>query len=204
MFFAFNKYEQHYEMMDEPEFDGKYDDETGYDEEQEKHSDEYGKTHPDDESTVPVYDVDNETAHNANYWHVRLSPFVEWIEEMVGLRQTVAFARAIADQKIPDYETLKANINADGQIFEHNYPISLNKKITSGVSDDWYLNKSSSVSVRYTILPCLYAVVQWRECRRLLYRDGQGDTPQRCYVGPLPEVWRTLQHGTLPHLRLLV
>ena len=149
LFFAFNNKEQHYTMIAEPESDEKGNT-VEVDKEQMIQSHEYGKTHPLEKQLLPVYDADNDIEQNVNYWQIRITPFIDWIEEMGGIQQAKVFSR-VGD--VPDYAKLKADINNDGQVFETNFPFSMNNKITSGVSEDWYLNKNSSVSVRYTVYP---------------------------------------------------
>jgi hypothetical protein len=156
LFFAFNLFEQHYTMIAEPEFEG-YDAFAAVpdDRDQMKASDDYGLTNPPENYELPVYDVDDETDQNENYWHHRITPFINWIEEMDELQQerlSASASRRAADE-IPDYQKLKVNINSEGQLFETDFGFSLNNYITSGVSEKWYLNASSLISVRYTIYP---------------------------------------------------
>lgn len=152
LFFAFNKYEQHYTMIDEPEFDGVYQ-AVESSEDQMNESVEYGKANPLLSYEMPVYDYDNETEYNTNYWNIRFTPFINWIDEMAGLRLAAQSGATTRAADIPDYKTLKVNINSEGQVFETNFPFSMNNVITSGVSEEWSLNKSSVISVRYTVYP---------------------------------------------------
>lgn len=151
LFFAFNKFEQHYTMIDEPKFSGMYN-LVERNDEQMRLSDEYGQQNPPEEIQLPVHEIDNQPEQNIDYWQTRLTPFVDWLDEMTQL-QTVRMNAVKKDGELPDYKSLKADISNEGLLFETNFPFSLNNVITSGVSEDWSLNKNSSISVRYTIYP---------------------------------------------------
>ena len=142
VFFAYNKYEQHYTMYEEPEFDGKYTDEI-----KEMSADEwesirqYNEQFPADSETKNAESLyDNDYDQNYNYFQARLDPFIDFIED---ISEETSRRATRADD---DGSDMKMEVE-DGYFFVKDIPISLNHCIEK----DYYWNKSSSVTLKYWV-----------------------------------------------------
>ena len=154
----------HYTLFDEDDFSGNY----VYDESRAMNAEELAAVQADEaKQQVPatyknIYDYDNESERNENYYNIQMTSFIDWLETTFALRdeqKASTNAPAMAQRRAgnDDYNlsSLKKNLNFDGQIYQFDVPISLNKAITKyNPSGTWdYLNKSSVVSVKYHIYP---------------------------------------------------
>lgn len=96
-----------------------------------------------------VTDFDNDPAHNENYYHTRINSFISWLDAEHIRRSNFA--------NVPlhsSYDQLEMNIEQSGQRLTVDVPISINAYIDQATwSDPDYLNKSSSVSIDFWILP---------------------------------------------------
>ena len=142
VFFAYNKYEQHYTMYEEPEFDGKYTDEI-----KEMSADEwesirqYNEQFPADSETKNAESLyDNDYDQNYNYFQARLDPFIDFIED---ISEETSRRATRADD---DGSDMKMEVE-DGYFFVKDIPVSLNHCIEK----DYYWNKSSSVTLKYWV-----------------------------------------------------
>ena len=96
-----------------------------------------------------VTDYDNDPAHNENYYHTRINSFISWLDAEHIRRSEFA--------NVPlhsSYDQLQMNIEQSGQRLTVDVPISINAYIDKAtLSEPDYLNKSSSVSIDFWILP---------------------------------------------------
>ncbi|MDY6417202.1 MAG: hypothetical protein SPK76_06360 [Bacteroidales bacterium] len=96
-----------------------------------------------------VTDYDNDPAHNENYYHTRINSFISWLDAEHIRRSDFA--------KVPlhsSYDQLQMNIEQSGQRLTVDVPISINAYIDQATwSNPDYLNKSSSVSIDFWVLP---------------------------------------------------
>ena len=142
VFFAYNKYEKHYTMYEEPEFNGNYTDEINEMSAEEWESiRKYNEQFPEDsELKNTEYLYDNDYDQNYNYFQARLDPFIDFIEDISesALRRT---SRAEDDSS-----DLKTEVE-DGYFFVKDMPISLNHCIQK----DFCWNKNSTVTIKYWV-----------------------------------------------------
>lgn len=96
-----------------------------------------------------VTDYDNDPAHNENYYHTRINSFISWLDAEHIRRSEFA--------NVPlhsSYDQLQMNIEQSGQRLTVDVPITINAYIDQATwSDPDYLNKSSSVSIDFWVLP---------------------------------------------------
>ena len=142
VFFAYKKYEDHYTMYEEPEFDGNYTDEINEMSAEEWESIRaYNEQFPENSethSTETLYG--NDYDQNYNYFQARLDPFVDFIED-IDRRRVTRSTRADGDAADMTLDV------EDGYTFVKDMPISLNHCIENG----YYWNKSSTVTVKYSV-----------------------------------------------------
>lgn len=144
IFFAFNKFEEHYTMYEETPFDGNYTDEvTELSEEDLQAIQDYHEQHPDEtDNDTSEWLYDNDYDQNENYFQARLDPFIDFIKE---ISQN---ARARSTRAADDDGNMKVSVE-DGYYFVKNIPISLNHIIEK----DYRWNKSSSITLKYWVTP---------------------------------------------------
>ena len=96
-----------------------------------------------------VTDYDNDPAHNENYYHTRINSFISWLDAEHIRRSEFA--------NVPlhsSYDQLQMNIEQSGQRLTVDVPITINAYIDKAtLSEPDYLNKSSSVSIDFWVLP---------------------------------------------------
>lgn len=145
MFYAYNKDEKHYTMYEEAEFDGQYTDEINEMSAEEWESIRaYNERFPaNSELNNKESLYDNDYAHNYNYFQARLTPFVDFIEEIDQQKQAQRVRRTRAAD---DGSDMKMSVE-DGYFFVKDMPISLNHCIQK----DFYWNKSSTVTIKYWV-----------------------------------------------------
>ena len=158
IFFAANNNDQYYTMAGEPEED---DDDTGEhvitpeEQEQIDASVEYGRTHPDEDPVETRLQEDNNYP-SVNYFNMRLTPFIEWIEEMDAINaEDDAVVTKAPMPGVPNYENVKINVRNEGAIYEREFPLNYDEYVASGAfnTTKWHLKGNSSVSVRFNIYP---------------------------------------------------
>ena len=161
----------YYTMYDEEPFDGNYQ----YDESNAMSDEELravmNEKKTEEKKVVNVYDFDNSYEHNENYYNTRLTSFIDWIKttfEQVAQQN----GGTRADNSDYSYESLKKNLDFEGETFQVDIPVSLNQGICKyNPSGTWdYLNKSSSISVKYNIYPVFAGKVN-EDKARILHCD---------------------------------
>ena len=144
IFFAYNKFEEHYTMYEEIPFDGNYTDEvTELSEEDLKAIQDYHEQHPDEtDNDTSEWLYDNDYDQNDNYFQARIDPFIDFIRE---ISQNT---RSRSTRATDDDGNMKVSVE-DGYYFVKNIPISLNHHIEDGHC--W--NKSSCITLKYWVTP---------------------------------------------------
>ncbi|MBR0045566.1 MAG: hypothetical protein IJP75_01570 [Bacteroidaceae bacterium] len=141
VFFAYNKFEEHYTMYEEHAFNGQYTDEINEMSAEEWESIRaYNEQFPEDSElneTETLYD--NDYDQNYNYYQARLDPFIDFIEE-------ISQSTRHMSTRSGDDDEMKLSVE-DGYFFVKDMPISLNHKIEK----DYAWNKSSTVTIKYWV-----------------------------------------------------
>ncbi len=144
----------YYTMFDEDPFNGDYQfDESKAMSDEELQAVMNEKT-TQEKKPVNVYDFDNSYEQNENYYNTRLTSFIDWVKTTFDqVAQQNGSTRG--DNSDYSYESLKKNLDFEGETFQFDIPVSLNAAICKYTpSGTWdYLNKSSSISVKYNIYP---------------------------------------------------
>lgn len=159
IFFAANNYEQYYTMVGEPEddiFTTEAREITSHEQEQINASVAYGLAHPNEDPVVANMEKEEYGYPSVEYFNNRLTPFIDWIEEMDAINaEDDEFVTKASLPQVPSYEEIKINVRNDGVVFERDFPISYNVFVASGAANvtEWYLTGNSSVSVRFNIYP---------------------------------------------------
>ena len=150
IFFAYNRYNAHYTMYEEPEFDGNYTDEINEmpEEEWEAMQAAYEQNPEDSELHNVEWIYDNDYAQNYNYFQARIGAFVDFVEEIEQQNQTRSSRTRItrAGDGGDDGSDMKLEVE-DGYFFVKDMPVSLNHRIEK----DYTWNKNSTVTIRYWV-----------------------------------------------------
>ena len=120
LFYATQKYGQHYLMLDGGE--------------------------PDNLET---------TEEKVEYYERRIIPLIHWLNEVEALKEKKRLKEEEAqnNQEPYDYDDLITNIEDDGLSLKCNFPMSLDNKIHSLPTEDYYLRASSSIDVGLRVYP---------------------------------------------------
>lgn len=142
---------QHYIMYDEPEFFSAEEGEPSMTvgEWEEMMANNSGLK---EENFVIVSDYDNELSFNENYFHTRMDPFVEWVDDKFMDRYIDTRASSMS------YDNIKVNVEESGQLLVCNYPFHISAWVDRTQAPlvkntSFWLEKDASVSVEFMVYP---------------------------------------------------
>ena len=151
--FAFNTQGYTFNMLVDEEFDGKYNEDMVVSPKEDiEKSDNYGKEHPERE-TGRQWLYDNSYEHNLNYFHERIDPFVDFVDDVFENEVNKAKAATRATGSKYTSDIIQLNID-DCAFHEYNIPIALNYIIThdvwhwQSIAYNYRRDKTGSISVR--------------------------------------------------------